>query len=136
MSVKIITTKKKEEKIQKPIEVIVGPQLATDPALLAQGLSDARRISKISGMEAIAYSWFLAQPDYQGGEWSRQFVANMLNLKMSEDGWRANQIIRLVAGSKGVPGIDVARKPGFIGRHFTQKDWKQKADAEGKEIVE
>lgn len=127
---------KKQESTQEPIETIVGPQLATDPALLAQGLSDARRISKISGIEAIAYSWFLVQPDYQGGEWSRNFVANMLNLRMSEDGWRANQIIRLVAGSKGVPSIDVIRKPGVFARNITHRDWKQKADAEGKEIVE
>lgn len=127
---------KKQETTQEPIETIVGPQLATDPALLAQGLSDARRISKITGLEAIAYSWFLVQPDYQGGGWSRQFVANMLNLRMSEDGWRANQLIRLVAGSKGVPSIDVIRKPGVIARNITNRDWKQKADAEGKEVVE
>lgn len=127
---------RKEEKKEIPVEVILGKQLASDPANLVTGMSDARRLSKITGLEAIAYSWFLAQPDYQGGAWSRQFVANMLNLRMSEDGWRANQLVRLVAGSKGVPSIDIAHKPGFIARHTSQKDWKQKAESEGKEIIE
>jgi hypothetical protein len=131
-----MSSKSSKDQTQEPIETIVGPQLATDPVLLAQGLSDARRISKISGIEAIAYSWFLAVPDYRGGTWSKQFVANMLNLRMSEDGWRANQLVRLVASSKGVPAIDVVKRPGFIGRNFTNKDWKQKAEAEGKEVVE
>jgi hypothetical protein len=130
------TPKKKEEKTQEPIETIIGPQLGSDSTYTDRGKSDARRISKITGIEAIAYSWFLAQPSYQGGDWSRIFVDNMLNLKMSEDGWRASQIIKLVAGSKGVPSIDVTKKPGWIGRHFTNKDWKQKAEAEGKDIVE
>ena len=127
---------RKEDKQETPVEVILGKQLASDPVNLANGMSDPRRLSKISGLEAIAYSWFLAVPVYRGGNWARQFANNMLNLRMSDEGWRANQLIRLVAGSKGVPNVDVAKKPGWLGRNFTQKDWKEKANNEGKEIIE
>lgn len=127
---------RKEDKKEIPVEVILGKQLASDPANLVAGMSDDRRLSKITGLEAIAYSWFLSIPLHRGGKWAANFAHNMLNLRMSDEGWRANQLVRLVAGSKGVPSIDIARKPGFIARHTSQKDWKQKAESEGKEIIE
>ncbi len=127
---------KKQETTQEPIETIVGPQLASAKDFTADGRNDERKLSNISPVEAIAYSWFLAIPDHEGGEWARDFVNNMLTLRDSVEGWRSNQLIRLVAGSKGVPSTDYVKKPGIIARNLTKRDWEQKAKVEGKEIVE
>lgn len=55
---------------------------------------------------------------------------------MSLGGWRANQLIKLVQGSKGVATGRMVRRPGLVGRVFTNRNWRQNAELEGAEVIE
>jgi len=127
---------KKEDKEEKPIEYVVGEQLASDFVELVKGRSDARRLSMVNEAEVLALSYFSQVPDNEGGEYVREFIADFLNLKMSLAGWRSNQLIRLVQGSKGVTAGEIVKRPGIIGRNLTNRDWKNKAEREGATIIE
>lgn len=127
---------KKEDKEEKPIEYVVGEQLASDFVELVKGRSDARRLSMVNEAEVLALSYFSQVPDNEGGEYVREFIADFLNLKMSLAGWRSNQLIRLVHGSKGVTAGEIVKRPGIIGRNLTNRDWKNKAEREGATIIE
>lgn len=126
----------KENKEEKPIEFIVGEQLASDFVELVKGRSDARRLSIVNEAEVLALSYFSQIPDNEGGEYVRDFISDFLNLKMSLGGWRSNQLIRLVQGSKGVVAGEIVKKPGIVGRMITNRDWKEKAERDGARIVE
>ena len=119
---------KEKKKEEKPIEFVIGEQLASDALNLVRGRSDPRRLSIINEAEVLALSYFSQIPDNEGGEYVRDFIADFLNLKMSVGGWRSNQLIRLVQGSKGVAAGELVKKPGFVGRNITNRDWKEKAE--------
>ena len=84
----------------------------------------------------LAISYFEQVPYLEGGEYARAFCESFRRHKMSLGGWRANQLIRLVAGSKGVASGGIVRKPGFIGRHITNRGWRENAQLEGDQIIE
>lgn len=127
---------KKEKKEEKPIEYVIGEQLASDARNLIKGRSDPRRLSIVNEAEVLAISYFSQIPDKEGGEYARDFIADFLNLKMSLGGWRSNQLIRLVQGSKGVAAGEIVKKPGLIGRNITNRGWKENAEREGATIIE
>ena len=128
--------KKKTEKEQKPIEFVIGEQLASDAVKLIKGRSDPRRLSMISEAEVLALSYFSQIPHNEGGEYCESFIEDYLTLKMSVGGWRSNQLIRLVQGSKGVAAGELVKKPGVVGRLITNRDWKEKAEREGATVIE
>lgn len=122
---------------EENVEVILGTQLGSDGVILSEDRVDVRRLSRISVIEAFVFPYLLEIPPHRGGRLARRAVANKLNLNMSIDGWRANQIIRLIGASKGVSNMDnTAKPPGWLGRNVTQRGWKKKAESEGKDIVE
>ena len=127
---------KKEKKEEKPIEYVIGEQLASDALTLMKGRSDPRRLSIVNEAEVLALSYFGQIPDNEGGEYVRDFIADFLNLKMSLGGWRSNQLIRLVQGSKGVVAGEIVKKPRILGRTITNRDWKERAERDGATIVE
>ncbi len=129
-------SEKETRKDEKPIEFVIGEQLASDAQELIKGRSDARRLSLITEPEALAMAYFLQVPRLEGGDYARDFIASFLNLKMSILGWRSNQLIRLVQGSKGVVAGEITKKPGFIGRHITDRGWKERAEREGARVIE
>ena len=131
-----MSNKSKTKEEAKPIEFVVGEQLASDARNLAKGRSDPRRLSLINEPEVLALSYLNQIPDNEGGAYVRDFISDFLNLKMSKDGWRANQLIRLVQGSKGVVAGEIVKKPGILGRTLTNRDWKEKAERDGATIVE
>jgi len=126
----------KKDKDTKPIEYVIGEQLASDWVKLIKGQSDPRRLSIVNEPEVLALSYFSQIPDNEGGEYVRDFISDFLNLKMSLGGWRSNQLIRLVQGSKGVVAGEIVKKPGIIARNITNRDWKDKAEREGARVVE
>ncbi len=132
----IIDMSSKDEKEEKPIEFVIGEQLASDFIELVKGRSDPRRLSIVNEAEVLALSYFSQIPDNEGGEYVRDFIADFLNLKMSLGGWRSNQLIRLVQGSKGVVAGEIVKKPGIIGRLITDRSWKEKAERDGARIIE
>ena len=119
-----------------PVEMYVGQELGSTGSIQVHDENDSRQFSLLNEPEVLALSYFSQTPDNRGGEYARNFIEEYRRHKMSLGGWRANQLIRLVAGSKGVASGKIVRKPGFFGRHVTDRDWKEKAQLEGAEIIE
>lgn len=119
-----------------PVEMFVGQELGTTGSIQVLDENDSRQNSLLNEAEVLALSYFSQTPENRGGEYARNFIEEYRRHKMSLGGWRANQLIRLVAGSKGVASGKIVRKPGIIGRLVTDRGWRQKAQLEGAEIIE
>lgn len=136
-----------KEKPQEQItaEVILAPQIGTDTTLLVKGKYDIRRLSKLNPLEKAWLSFFLLEdgPDGKdkdltgGGGYYAEFCDGYMNLSVSEEGWRVNKLIQMVAASKGAPGVgELQRKPNILQRNITDRKWKQNADEQGRTVVE
>ena len=129
---------KKEEKSKEPTaEGMLAPQFGTDSVDLTRGRFDSRIYAKIGPLDVIWIGFFKMVPDMEGGEFCKEFCENYLKLTRSEDGWQQNKQIQVIAGSKGAMGVgELMKRPGLLQRNITQRDWKKKAEEEGKTIVE
>ena len=119
-----------------PVEMLVGQELGSTGSVLVLDENDSRQNSLLNEAEILALSYFSQTPTTRGGNYARKFIEEYRRHKMSLGGWRANQLIRLVAGSKGVPTGKVVRRPGILGRMVTDRGWREKAQLEGAEIIE
>ena len=134
-----MSNKPNEEEVKSdeiPVEMYVGQELGSTGSIQVQDENDSRQNSLLNEAEVLALSYFSQVPDNRGGKYARTFIEDYRRHKMSLGGWRANQLIRLVAGSKGVSTDKMVKKPGFIGRHITDRDWKEKAEKDGAQIIE
>ena len=122
--------------LEIPVEMFVGQELGSTGSIQALDENDSRQNSLLNEAEILALSYFSQVPDLEGGEYAREFIEEYRRHKMSLGGWRANQLIRLVAGSKGVASGKMVRKPGIFARTVTDRGWKEKAQLEGAEIIE
>jgi len=118
-----------------PVEMFVGQELGSTGEVVNLNANDSRQNSLLNEAEVLALSYFSQVPDNRGGSYARTFIEEYRRHKMSLGGWRANQLIRLVAGSKGVASGKVIRKPGLLGRIRDPK-WRENAELEGAEIIE
>ena len=128
---------KKEETKEPTAEGTLAPQFGSDTVDLVKGKYDMRRLSKINELDKIWIAFFRMVPDVEGGDFTSEFCDNYLNLAVSEEGWRVTKMIQAIAGSKGAMGVgELVKRPGLLQRNITQRDWKKKAEEEGKTIVE
>jgi len=132
-----MSEEKKEETTtdEIPVEMFVGQELGTTGSIQVLDENDSRQNSLLNEAEVLALSYFSQVPDNRGGKYARTFIEDYRRHKMSLGGWRANQLIRLVAGSKGVASGKIVRKPGIWGRIRDPK-WRENAQLEGAEIIE
>lgn len=119
-----------------PVEMFVGQELGTTGSIQVLDENDSRQNSLLNEAEVLALSYFSQIPYLEGGDYAKNFIESYRRHKMSLGGWRANQLIRLVAGSKGVASGKVVRRPGLMGRLVTNRGWKENAQLEGAEIIE
>lgn len=129
-------SRRKEEKVEITAEGRLAGELGSDSTVAAQGKSDMRRFSKLNRLDVVWNSHFMLVPDEEGGEYAKQFCDNFQNLAVSEEGWRTNKVIQLVAGSKGAPSVgELMKKPNILQRNITDRKWRKRAEEEGKTIV-
>jgi len=133
MSSETIEEETKTDEI--PVEMYVGQELGSTGSIQVLDENDSRQNSLLNEAEVLALSYFSQVPDNRGGKYAKIFIEEYRRHKMSLGGWRANQLIRLVAGSKGVASTKMVRKPGILGRIRDPK-WREKAQLEGAEIIE
>jgi len=130
-------SRREEKKEELTAESHLGPQLGSDTTELVKGKVDMRRLSKLGPLDKAWISYFLLKKPKKGGRYTNRFCENYMNLAVSEDGWRVNKMIQMVAGSKGAPSVgELQKKPNIVARNVTQRDWEKKAREEGKTIVE
>jgi len=133
-----MSEKKNEEQLTKSeieVEMFVGQELGSTGSIQVLNENDSRQNSLLNEAEVLALSYFSQVPDNRGGKYAKIFIEEYRRHKMSLGGWRANQLIRLVAGSKGVSSGKIVRRPGILGRIRDPK-WKENAELEGAEIIE
>jgi len=118
-----------------PVEMFVGQELGSTGSIQVLDENDSRQNTMLNEAEVLAISYFEQVPYLEGGEYAKAFCESFRRHKMSLNGWRANQLIRLVAGSKGVSSGKIVRKPGILGRIRDPK-WRENAQLEGAEIIE
>ena len=126
-------SKEKDKSKESPLVA----QLGSDIVDLKTGKVDMRRLSKTGPLEKVWIAYFLMLEDEEGGDFARGFCHNYLNLAVSEEGWRVNKMIQMEGAQQGAPTIgELAKKPNVLQRNITQRDWRKKADEEGRVIVE
>ena len=109
-------------------------QLGSDPRVIGKARYDMRRLSVITDND-IPLLIYAEIRSKKSSAWGT-FLDMFLNLKTSVGGRGRRDIIKMEQVSHGVP-TDVASeleaiKPGFVARHTTKRDWKEKAEREGK----
>ena len=125
-----------DENVAKAVEFLLGSQLGSDDDDLFDGKVNVMRLSKISELEAFCFPYISQIPGYRGGNAARKYVHMKLNMNMSIHGWRSQLINAFVGATRGVPSIELARKPGWFGRNFNNRNWKDKAEEEGKDVID
>jgi len=137
--------REEDKKPEITAEGELAPQLGSDKTKMAKGLFDIRRLSKINPIEKAWISFFILEDGEPGsdeeleggGGFFREFCESYLNLSVSEDGWRVNKMIQMVAGAKGAPSVgELVKKPGLLQRNITNRGWKKEADEKGQTVVE
>lgn len=110
-------------------------QMASSGVILGKGKIDERKLTHISDLGQVALSHFA----YRGYVDKIRFWAfiyeELLALAVSIGGERANQIIKLTSAYSGSPQPEFAQKPNWLLRNTTQRNWKEKAEQEGKTII-
>jgi len=127
-----VTVMSRQEKQQENVETIIVPQLASDSNTLASGGVDVNRLTRLNALEILCIAYFQQTPKLAGGNWVNNFMQLYKNLKMSENGWRAIQLVQAIGASKGALSQNVVAPPNVLSRNLWNRDWEQKAVAEGK----
>jgi len=104
---------------------------------MAEGRYDNKILSNLHPVEPACMAYFLRKKSHKGGRFWKGLIADMLKLKRSQEGWGTNKKIQFTAASKGAPSVgELVKRPGWIARHTTKRDFDKKAREEGKTVVE
>jgi hypothetical protein len=127
---------KNKDSQEVPLETSLGNQLGSDGLTLQRAKVDMMRLSILTSVDPFTMPYFLNHPNkYYAKAWANA-IENRLNLSVAVEGIARNQIIKVIGASKGIAQKNEAKEPGLIGRLITQRDWKEKAVMQGKEIPE
>lgn len=116
----------------------LAPQLGSDHEYISKGKIDRRVLSVLNDYTQAAIGYFAYRGEVDKIRFFEKMVEWELASTPSIGGLARRQIIQETHASTGAGrgALDVAERPGWIGRHFTERGWKEKATKEGKVIVE
>lgn len=97
---------------------VIAPQLGTDGELLAKGIVDIRRNTRLNKIEIIAIAHFLAS--YPEGGWYKRYMGEYMNLKTSEEGHERPKL--LVEALKAIGGYQKEKAPRRDARSWVQRN--------------
>lgn len=119
-------------------EEVLVPQLGTFPDIMAETFRyDDRILTKLNPMEALWMSIVELVPDYGGGLIWKRFAHEYRMLKRSQGGWNTSNILKALGNLRGTPGpSEIARKPNALARNLWNRDWKEKAIEQGKDVIQ
>jgi hypothetical protein len=109
------------EDAMKEAVAILGPQLGTDGADLAEQLIDVRRFTRLNKLEIVSIAYF----NRHENDWVKDFMGDYMNLKMSEEGHERSALI--VEALKAVGGHRAESKKkqddrNWLGRNVTRRN--------------
>jgi hypothetical protein len=139
---KLIESSKKEKKWPGQAGLIaeekLSPQIGSSPAHMTKTQEyDIRILTNLNPLEVAWITFAHQMPDHAGGRIFKEFAGTYMYLKRSQAGWTTKNILTALANLRGAQQPrDIARKPNILSRNITNRDWKEKAVEEGKEIVQ
>lgn len=108
---------------------VLPRQLGTDPLMIMQGRYDIRRLTNLNKIDVVWISIFNLLDDTEGGEFGRAFAEQYMNLAVSIDGKRSDQIIKMMLAASG--GGRAKKKDdtrNFIEKYLTKRGQEPKDD--------
>lgn len=123
-------------------QVLMGivPQAFTSQTMLERGKGeiDEWKMSKISSRALISLIYFRHRGEHDHVRFYEEFADHFLRGSHSIDGFGLKMLENIAIGLGGGGGgrRKLKQRPGWVGRHITQRDWKQKARDDSAQIIE
>ena len=127
-------------KIKEEGSVIVAKalaeQLGTAPELKAQMRIDERKMAVLDDGTLAALSHFSYRYVYDRVRYWGHITEWWLTGSQGIGGLARRHVLTALANTSGIQTIEKAKKPNIIARSVWDRNWKQKAEAEGKIVEE
>jgi len=115
---------------------LLVPQMGSDNIHLVKQIIDQRKFAVLSEPTQAALGYFEYRAKVDNIRFWDHVVDWELNTTPSIGGLGRRQVIHTIQAASGGRPVEVAEKPGILGRNITNRAWKEKAAKEGKMIVE
>lgn len=126
------------QKIKEEGSVIVAKELAgqmgTAPEIKAQQRIDERKFAVLDDGTLAALSHFSYRFVYDGVRYWGHITEWWLTGSQGLGGLARRHVLQLMANSSGIQSVERAKQPNVIARSLWDRNWKQKAEAEGKVV--
>lgn len=115
------------------------PQAFSSKSLMdeGRGLIDEWKMSKISGRAMLSLIYFRHRGVNDNIRFYKEFTDHFLRGSHSIEGLGLKLLESISIGLAGGGGKrKLMKKPGWIGRHITKRDWERKAERDQAQVVE
>jgi hypothetical protein len=123
---------KSEESGSAHVSKALAPQLGSNPRKLAAMEIDERKMAVLDPYVATSLGYF----DYRGVVGKIRFWNRLVDWELvtsqAIDGLARRQILQAIANSSGVQISEVVKAPNVLARNIWSRDWKKKAELQGK----
>lgn len=127
-------------KIKEEGSVIVAKalseQLGTSPEIKAEQRIDERKMAVLDDVTLAALSHFSYRYTYDGVRYWGHITEWWLTGSQGIGGLGRRHILQALANTSGVQSVDKAKSPNVIARNVWDRNWKEKAESEGKVVEE
>lgn len=128
------------QKVKEEGNVIVAKalaeQLGTSPELKQQMRIDERKMAVLQDGTLASLSHFSYRFVYDGVRYWGHITEWWLTGSQGIGGLGRRHILQALANTSGIQSVDKANKPNAIARNIWDRNWKQKAEQEGKVVDE
>ena len=114
----------------------LAEQLGTSPELKAQMRIDERKMAVLDDGTLAALSHFSYRYVYDKVRYWGHITEWWLTGSQGIGGLGRRHILQAMANISGVQSVEKAKQPNVIARHLWDRNWQQKAEAEGKVVEE
>lgn len=114
----------------------LAPQLLSDSRHLGQGIIDERKTAVLNEFTATALGYFSYRATVDKQRFWGHLVGWELVASQGIDGRGRRDALTALANASGVSTSELAKAPNLLARSIWNRDWKEKAEKEGKTVVE
>lgn len=114
----------------------LGPQFGSSSKVLAEGDRDITIFAYTSLGEIIALAHLLYRGEVDKNRYYNFFAKKYLALTQSVEGRGSKRAIDGIAAESGSQSPSFTNKPNIVARNVWKRDWREKAEREGKTVVE
>lgn len=114
----------------------LAEQLGTSPEIKSQMRIDERKMAVLTDGTLAALSHFSYRHVYDGVRYWGHITEWWLTGSQGIGGLGRRHILQALANTSGVQVMDKAEKPNALARNIWDRNWKEKAAAEGKVVEE